>query len=293
MLCGSRWNDRLGRSRRVLALESIHGKAFRPDWAQFYRGLNNTDMKTTILRPAGTFPFDHTENPDPNCKEAHTEVWAQQTKGSWSEVPHIKKAVTKVRAAQPLARHSSLLHPFCAPTPKEATARAPGQRCSASRRPSPPRCGALSWTTHVCVLFFLLFAFLLGSACPRRPTSRRSSPRCSSRSSFAAFHHQEAVAVRGAAHQEGCRAAVPYLSVASPRDGVCAAAPRSGPDRGAITCSGFTRARGSIKRLCFPVLQLSPEVKDLLDRILVPKEEDRITIPDIEAHRWCVSTCFS
>jgi serine/threonine protein kinase len=48
---------------------------------------------------AGTFPFDHTENPDPNCKEAHTEVWAQQTKGSWSEVPHIKKAVQKVRPA--------------------------------------------------------------------------------------------------------------------------------------------------------------------------------------------------
>lgn len=48
----------------------------------------------------GTFPFDHVENPDPNCKEAHTEVWAQQTKGSWSEVPHIKKAVQKVRAGR-------------------------------------------------------------------------------------------------------------------------------------------------------------------------------------------------
>jgi serine/threonine protein kinase len=52
---------------------------------------------------SGTFPFDHTENPDPNCKEAHTEVWAQQTKGSWSEVPHIKKAVQKVPG-----RHLSL-----------------------------------------------------------------------------------------------------------------------------------------------------------------------------------------
>lgn len=49
-----------------------------------------------LIVRAGTFPFDHTENPDPNCKEAHTEVWAQQTKGSWSEVPHIKKAVQKV-----------------------------------------------------------------------------------------------------------------------------------------------------------------------------------------------------
>ena len=36
------------------------------------------------------------------------------------------------------------------------------------------------------------------------------------------------------------------------------------------------------------LLQLSPEVRDLLDRILVPKEEERITIPEIEAHPWCV-----
>ena len=34
------------------------------------------------------------------------------------------------------------------------------------------------------------------------------------------------------------------------------------------------------------LLQLSPEVRDLLDRILVPKEEERITIPEIEAHPW-------
>jgi hypothetical protein len=35
------------------------------------------------------------------------------------------------------------------------------------------------------------------------------------------------------------------------------------------------------------LLQLSPEVRDLLDRILVPKEEERITIPEIEQHPWC------
>lgn len=35
------------------------------------------------------------------------------------------------------------------------------------------------------------------------------------------------------------------------------------------------------------LLQLSPEVRDLLDRILVPKEEERITIPAIEQHPWC------
>ena len=72
-------------------------------------------MSADFVRP-GTFPFDHTENPDPNCKEAHTEVWAQQTKGSWSEVPHIKKAVQKVlgpppAAARPPASSQSRLRP--------------------------------------------------------------------------------------------------------------------------------------------------------------------------------------
>lgn len=38
-----------------------------------------------------------------------------------------------------------------------------------------------------------------------------------------------------------------------------------------------------------PTLQLSPEVRDLLDHILVPKEEERITIPEIEAHPWCAN----
>ena len=46
---------------------------------------------------------------------------------------------------------------------------------------------------------------------------------------------------------------------------------------------------------CFTYLlaQLSPEVRDLLDHILVPKEEERITIPEIEAHPWCASQGFS
>ena len=29
-------------------------------------------------------------------------------------------------------------------------------------------------------------------------------------------------------------------------------------------------------------------MRDLLDHILVPREEERITIPEIEAHSWCV-----
>jgi serine/threonine-protein kinase SRK2 len=28
-----------------------------------------------IVMLLGTFPFDHTENPDPNTSEAHLEVW--------------------------------------------------------------------------------------------------------------------------------------------------------------------------------------------------------------------------
>lgn len=31
-------------------------------------------------------------------------------------------------------------------------------------------------------------------------------------------------------------------------------------------------------------------MKDLLDHILVPKEEERITIPEIEAHPWCATS---
>ena len=36
-------------------------------------------------------------------------------------------------------------------------------------------------------------------------------------------------------------------------------------------------------------VQLTPECMDLLNRILTPKEEDRITIPEIERHPWCVA----
>jgi len=36
------------------------------------------------------------------------------------------------------------------------------------------------------------------------------------------------------------------------------------------------------------VHKLSPEVRDLLDKILVPNEADRITIPNIKAHPWYV-----
>lgn len=44
----------------------------------------------------GSFPFDHTEHPDPNTSEAHLEVWLQQVSKRWSEVPHMKEAVTKL-----------------------------------------------------------------------------------------------------------------------------------------------------------------------------------------------------
>ena len=44
----------------------------------------------------GSFPFDHTEHPDPNTSEAHLEVWLQQVSKRWSEVPHMAEAVKKV-----------------------------------------------------------------------------------------------------------------------------------------------------------------------------------------------------
>ncbi|KAK9806506.1 hypothetical protein WJX73_005212 [Symbiochloris irregularis] len=46
-----------------------------------------------IVMLLGTFPFDHIENPDPNTSEAHLEVWLQQVKGSWNEIPHIRNAL--------------------------------------------------------------------------------------------------------------------------------------------------------------------------------------------------------
>jgi serine/threonine-protein kinase SRK2 len=47
----------------------------------------------------GSFPFDHTQHPDPNTSEAHLEVWLQQVSKRWSEVPHMAEAVKKASAA--------------------------------------------------------------------------------------------------------------------------------------------------------------------------------------------------
>ncbi len=44
----------------------------------------------------GSFPFDHTEHPDPNTSEAHLEVWLQQVSKRWSEVPHMAEAAKKL-----------------------------------------------------------------------------------------------------------------------------------------------------------------------------------------------------
>jgi len=52
-----------------------------------------------IVMLLGTFPFDHTEHPDPNTSEAHLEVWLQQVRQPWSGIPHIKHAVEKLSPA--------------------------------------------------------------------------------------------------------------------------------------------------------------------------------------------------
>lgn len=158
---------------------------------------------------AGTFPFDHTENPDPNCKEAHTEVWAQQTKGSWSEVPHIKKAVQKVRWGSVLPPDETLCTRAAVSASRSTPAWTPA---GISTLQVVGGCLLLIWARSAC------------NACMRTTTAVRSNQNPLSEPSFFA-------------------------------------------------------------------LQLSPEVKDLLDRILVPKEEERITIPEIEAHPWCVHCC--
>ncbi|KAK9843746.1 hypothetical protein WJX81_004818 [Elliptochloris bilobata] len=49
-----------------------------------------------IVMLLGAFPFDHIEHPDPNTSEAHLEVWLQQVRQPWSNVPHIKKAVEQL-----------------------------------------------------------------------------------------------------------------------------------------------------------------------------------------------------
>jgi serine/threonine protein kinase len=49
-----------------------------------------------IVMLLGTFPFDHTEHPDPNTSEAHLEVWLQQVRQPWSGIPHIKAAVERL-----------------------------------------------------------------------------------------------------------------------------------------------------------------------------------------------------
>mmetsp|Transcript_11498 Transcript_11498/g.34535 ORF Transcript_11498/g.34535 Transcript_11498/m.34535 type:complete len:420 (+) Transcript_11498:87-1346(+) len=49
-----------------------------------------------IVMLLGKFPFDHVNNPDPNSKDAHLEVYKQQTKAPWYEAPKIRKAVRKL-----------------------------------------------------------------------------------------------------------------------------------------------------------------------------------------------------
>jgi len=49
-----------------------------------------------IVMLLGTFPFDHTEHPDPNTSEAHLEVWLQQVRQPWTGLPHIKAALGKL-----------------------------------------------------------------------------------------------------------------------------------------------------------------------------------------------------
>jgi hypothetical protein len=46
--------------------------------------------------PAGCFPFDHVDNPDPNSRSAQMEVWAQQVHGRWHDLPAVAAVVNRV-----------------------------------------------------------------------------------------------------------------------------------------------------------------------------------------------------
>ena len=57
-----------------------------------------------IVMLLGTFPFDHTENPDPNTSEAHLEVWCGHR---WARMP------LPVYAAGISGRWGAAALPFC------------------------------------------------------------------------------------------------------------------------------------------------------------------------------------
>ncbi len=172
--------------RRVLAHESITGKAFRPDWAQLYRGLKNADMKRVVSRPRRHLPLRPHGEPGPQLQGgAHGGVGAADQGLLVRGAPHQEGRHQGSRA--PADGLSQFPPP---PILRSFLAERPQQRLLVRGAPHHggrhQRCGALS-EQRMCVLYFLVFAIFLGSACPRCPTSRWSSPRCSSGSSFASF----------------------------------------------------------------------------------------------------------
>ncbi|KAK9808852.1 hypothetical protein WJX72_005109 [[Myrmecia] bisecta] len=51
-----------------------------------------------IVMLVGRFPFDHLDHPNPQTYEAHMEIWQQQSRSRWAEIPHMKHAVERLSA---------------------------------------------------------------------------------------------------------------------------------------------------------------------------------------------------
>ena len=64
-----------------------------------------------IVMLLGTFPFDHTENPDPNTSEAHLEVWCgRRAHCSMGQLPCIFKWARRPGMLPPCPRMPFLEH---------------------------------------------------------------------------------------------------------------------------------------------------------------------------------------
>lgn len=61
---------------------------------------SDSKYKTTWLQ-IGVFPFDHTENEDPNSAAAYMEVWLQQIRSQFTELPHIQETIANEVCAAP------------------------------------------------------------------------------------------------------------------------------------------------------------------------------------------------
>jgi hypothetical protein len=81
------------RAAKVMCRASV-SYSRRAAWAS--NPVAHCGAATCCLPPAGCFPFDHVDNPDPNSRSAQMEVWAQQVHGRWHDLPAVAAVVNRV-----------------------------------------------------------------------------------------------------------------------------------------------------------------------------------------------------